>query len=203
MKKVMFLMATMLFAANANAALFYNGSFETGNLAGWNDNATTGSSAVVTSSTAYDGTVYAATEGDYFAELTADSSITQLISWSAGEIMTFDWAFLGFDYEPYLDASFFSVFDGANQLIGGTLSSISITGDYGDTGWNTASYEFVNAGSGSINFGVSNLGDNILDSKLLIDNLTPSAVPIPAALFLFAPALLGFFGLRRKAAVAA
>jgi len=27
--------------------------------------------------------------------------------------------------------------------------------------------------------------------------------PIPAALFLFAPALLGFFGLRRKAAVAA
>ncbi|MBV1950731.1 MAG: hypothetical protein KUG64_00850, partial [Cycloclasticus sp.] len=32
---------------------------------------------------------------------------------------------------------------------------------------------------------------------------TPPAVPIPAALFLFAPALLGFFGLRRKAAVAA
>jgi len=30
-----------------------------------------------------------------------------------------------------------------------------------------------------------------------------SAVPIPAALFLFAPALLGFFGLRRKAALAA
>jgi len=30
-----------------------------------------------------------------------------------------------------------------------------------------------------------------------------SAVPVPAALFLFAPALLGFFGLRRKAAVAA
>jgi len=29
------------------------------------------------------------------------------------------------------------------------------------------------------------------------------ATPIPAALFLFAPALLGFFGLRRKAAVAA
>jgi len=34
-------------------------------------------------------------------------------------------------------------------------------------------------------------------------NVQVSAVPIPAALFLFAPALLGFFGLRRKAAVAA
>lgn len=30
-----------------------------------------------------------------------------------------------------------------------------------------------------------------------------SAVPVPAALFLFAPALLGFLGLRRKAALAA
>jgi len=30
-----------------------------------------------------------------------------------------------------------------------------------------------------------------------------SAVPIPAALWLFAPALVGFFGFRRKAAVAA
>jgi len=34
-------------------------------------------------------------------------------------------------------------------------------------------------------------------------NLTASAVPVPTALFLFAPALLGFFGLRRKAALAA
>jgi len=34
-------------------------------------------------------------------------------------------------------------------------------------------------------------------------NLSVSEVPVPAALFLFAPALLGFFGLRRKASLAA
>jgi len=34
-------------------------------------------------------------------------------------------------------------------------------------------------------------------------HLTVSAVPIPAALWLFAPALIGLFGFRRKAAVAA
>jgi hypothetical protein len=34
-------------------------------------------------------------------------------------------------------------------------------------------------------------------------NLTVSNVPVPAALFLFAPALLGLFGLRRKAVLAA
>ena len=35
------------------------------------------------------------------------------------------------------------------------------------------------------------------------ESLSVSAVPIPAALWLFAPALLGFFGLRRKAQNAA
>jgi len=49
-------------------------------------------------------------------------------------------------------------------------------------------FSIANAMTGS-------LGGNI--------RLSVSAVPIPAALFLFAPALLGFFGLRRKAAVAA
>lgn len=36
----------------------------------------------------------------------------------------------------------------------------------------------------------------------LTTTLTVSAVPVPAALWLFAPALMGFFGLRRKAQVA-
>ena len=40
-------------------------------------------------------------------------------------------------------------------------------------------------------------------STALSYDISVSAVPVPAALFLFAPALLGFFGLRRKAAVAA
>jgi len=41
------------------------------------------------------------------------------------------------------------------------------------------------------------------ESNGLEYDVSVSAVPVPAALFLFAPALLGFFGLRRKAAVAA
>ena len=39
-------------------------------------------------------------------------------------------------------------------------------------------------------------GDNI---GILLDNVSVSQVPVPAAAFLFAPALLGFLGLRRKA----
>ena len=36
-------------------------------------------------------------------------------------------------------------------------------------------------------------------SDVLKYDLSISAVPVPAALWLFAPALMGFFGLRRKA----
>ena len=45
------------------------------------------------------------------------------------------------------------------------------------------------------------IGDyKFLNAKLTVDyNEAPNAVPVPAALFLFAPALLGFLGLRRKA----
>ncbi|WP_417498680.1 hypothetical protein [Methylophaga sp.] len=40
-------------------------------------------------------------------------------------------------------------------------------------------------------------------SNILKYDVSVSAVPVPAALFLFAPALLGILGLRRKSAVAA
>jgi hypothetical protein len=48
-------------------------------------------------------------------------------------------------------------------------------------------------------------GLDIIDaaSNILKYDVSVSAVPVPAALFLFAPALLGFLGLRRKSAVAA
>lgn len=46
--------------------------------------------------------------------------------------------------------------------------------------------------------GGTNLGSTTFDYTLDI-NVIPSAVPLPAALWLFGPALLGFMGFRRKA----
>ena len=53
-----------------------------------------------------------------------------------------------------------------------------------------------------LNIAISNI---ILNSGANFVNysVSVSAVPVPAALFLFAPALLGFLGLRRKATLAA
>jgi hypothetical protein len=56
----------------------------------------------------------------------------------------------------------------------------------------------LEAGTIIVGFG-DGLGDSDFDDLILA--LKP--VPVPAALFLFAPALLGFFGLRRKASVTA
>jgi len=202
MKKILLGLVFTMFAFQVNASIFNNGSFETGDLSGWTDNSTTGSSSVVTNSVSYGGTNYSATDGSYFVELTADSSLSQNISWAAGETMSFDWAFLAFDYDPYFDSSFFSVFNGASLVKALTLADVASVGDYGETIWNTFSYTFVNAGAGQMTFGVSNLGDNAFSSKLLIDNVSPSAVPVPAAVWLFGSALMGLFGVSRRKSTA-
>ncbi|WP_330110252.1 hypothetical protein [Methylophaga thalassica] len=68
--------------------------------------------------------------------------------------------------------------------------TFAITGDFSFTAFLTAGVYY---------------GIDIIDaaSNILKYDVSVSAVPVPAALFLFAPALLGFLGLRRKSAVAA
>ena len=68
----------------------------------------------------------------------------------------------------------------------GTPTIFNITGDFVFTALLTAgsffAVDILNATSGVLKY-----------------DLSISAVPVPAALWLFAPALMGFFGLRRKA----
>lgn len=86
-------------------------------------------------------------------------------------------------------------FDGTFELIIDTVSqgtynlaALVAIDLYGTT------FEFIN------NSGLANAGNR--GSQFYVATLNAS-VPVPAAVFLFAPALLGFFGLRRKATLAA
>lgn len=97
------------------------------------------------------------------------------IEWSFNPKSNFTSAQLGFTSES--DYPFYT-----------TL--IDITGDYSFT-------VFLAAG---VNYAVDII--NATRDVFKYD-VSVSAVPVPAALFLFAPALLGFLGLRRKSAVAA
>jgi len=88
--------------------------------------------------------------------------------------------------------SFNPAITGATLVFGtlGDTVSYAITDDFSFTAMLTAGTNYIlkiiDATSGVVKYDVS-----------------VSAVPVPAALFLFAPALLGFLGMRRKTAVAA
>jgi len=99
-------------------------------------------------------------------------------------------------------------FNQANDFSGGYISQgeNSFAPGYGIADYPQAingAYSYViNLIAGNTYF-FDILGKGLSGLNITLTVGTVSAVPVPAALFLFAPALLGFFGLRRKAAVAA
>lgn len=90
-------------------------------------------------------------------------------------------------------------------MLAATNSLFAAFGDYFTTGstlpFNAAGLEQNNILSGDgyiINGLLLDLRMRVTEPGDWIRVITASAVPIPAAIFLFAPALLGFIGLRRK-----
>jgi hypothetical protein len=90
--------------------------------------------------------------------------------------------------------------DGPGVLMTNTDSLFAAFNDYFTTG--TAAPFSAQGLEGADTYSIAG---NTLDLRMLVTEpgdwirvLTVSEVPVPAALFLFAPALLGFLGLRRK-----
>ncbi len=94
---------------------------------------------------------------------------------AAGESFTMAWNYVATDYAPYNDASFCSLVNlddaGDVPLVNGFNAEVSIlgatvtgtgnysTGDYGSTGWQTATFQAAGTGTYRLGFTVFNLTD--------------------------------------------
>lgn len=133
-----------------------------------------------------------------------------LISLGAGETgIEFDWNFLSNepdDATPLNDFAIYGLFDGTNLVASGSVdvntstfvATPSGTPYLKQTGWGTVSISNLPSGNNySLVFGVFDDGDAVVDSGLLIDNVT--VVPEPsAALLLGLSALPGALVRRRR-----
>ncbi len=201
MKKILLASFLCVFSWQAQAAnIVVNGSFENPDikpgtwtvlpsLAGW----TTGGAGIEIR----DNVAGKAYEGHQFAELdshgeNSNSSISQTLSTAVGQMYA-----LSFAYSPRIwqleSTNGISVF-----WNGVLLDSVSGAGSKVHD-WTIYSFMVEAIGNDVLKFAAIGKEDTLGGS---LDAIKVKAVPIPAAALLFAPALLGFMGLRRKAITA-
>lgn len=185
-------------SAIADNQQILNGSFETGDLTGWDF---LGNASVVTADLGS-----TPTDGDYQASITTgndsvsdaeiedllglnagdldalgygdatEGSVIQLEAFTvqAGDVLNFDWNFLTNETTPSLYNDFGFVFISSGDLseLADTSSGFTrFSSSYGsETGYGTFSYEFTESGSYTVAIGVVDVEDTGVDSALLLDN---------------------------------
>lgn len=202
MKKFLLLIGFLLIigiAGQASAITIQNASFESDLNTGWDYSVGSASIGVSIYDPNNDVT-YTPTDLDSFAQLTgSDAYITQALSWSTGDTISFDWNFLNLD-SAEADYGFFGILD----LSSNSITEITqISADGADsTGWESFFYEFEfdSTSDSAITFGVksSEVSTSFSAPILLVDNITTTMVPEPSTLFLLAFGLLSIAGIRRK-----
>lgn len=110
---------------------------------------------------------------------TEGSAIKQTFAASAGQTVTFDWNFLTNEATPntpFNDFAFVSVRPlGGTSTLADTNSRFPLLGNNAqfndETGYNTFSYEIPTTGTYTLGLGVVDVGDTIVNSGLLVDNV--------------------------------
>jgi hypothetical protein len=202
-------LCSILLPLNASAAVS-NGGFETGSLSGWSQigftPVQTASIGVSPTEGTYQG--YINNTGNFAAPAaavasflgvsgptllalgagipTTGSAISQDLTVSAGDVLTFDWNFLTDEHNEgvaYNDFAIFTIASAANLLASrdSTFFTLNLSsppaGFDGQTNYAPQSYTFTSGGTFKLGFAVFNVGDAGHDSVLLVDNI---AIPEPA-----------------------
>lgn len=121
------------------------------------------------------------------------SLIKQTFTVNAGDTLSFQWNFLSNEGTSGQPDFGFVVINGALTQLG-SVAQASVTpglnGFAAQTGWNTFSQTFANAGSVTLALGVVDANDVVTTSALMVDQVTLSAVPEPGALMLLGAGLV-------------
>jgi len=202
-----FVIGVLLAVAPGTRAAVINGGFEFGSLSGWTlsgqGHVETASAGITPTEGTYQG--YLETTGNYTAlapavaaslglsgpaifglgagSPTNGTGISQVVTVSAGDTLSFDWNFMTDELNEsstYNDFAFYSI-DGSAFLLASRNSSTFDTvspplGFDGQTGWGTESFIFSTSGTHTIGFGVLNVGDTGHNSVLLLDAVS---IPVP------------------------
>lgn len=133
------------------------------------------------------------------------SALKREITVNAGDILKFDWNFLTNENEneTYNDFAFLSISSLETLADTFTPSIFSFSSLSKETGYQTYTYTFQNAGTYTLGLGVVDVGDNAVNSALLVDNFQlytdSQSVPEPNGIFASIITLgFGFFHIKNK-----
>lgn len=101
-----------------------------------------------------DGVIIEQTCGESAGLISGGSVIKQTFTGEAGDVLTFDWNFIGKDYRPcFNDFAFASIISPV------VLSNIAVVGNFGRSGVQTFSFTIPTTGTYTLGLGVMNVGD--------------------------------------------
>ena len=116
---------------------------------------------------------------------TNGSGMSQFVTVTAGDVLSFDWNFLTSELSQgpsYNDFTFYTINSTPFFLASRNASTFNIVsppaGFEGQTNWATESYTFPADGTYQIGYGIFNVFDSGHDSALLLDNITIVPEPV-------------------------
>ncbi len=187
-KSIALAATTLILSTSANAMIVSNGSFETGDFTGW---VSTGINNIVTTTEGSTDGIYAASfnGGNVAGSGILSQSITTVIGNTY--LLKLDYGVFGAPKTQNLQVELI----GASTLLNQTLS------DEGNNPNIFAEFSFgfiANSTSTTLSFTDLTTSVESFGADFVIDNISVSAVPVPAAIWLFGSGLLGLAGVARR-----